>query len=368
MTSGKARLWTGISCVGTLVLLASGALLTDAPARLFPTHSVTAFQEFFCFLGFFFVVAIVMLPFDLVGGVLIPAVYESQRPLNRHWLRQWSRSVAIQSLFFSITFFMYLQIGRQTGAPWLIVMFAVLQATLLAGQDFIWQAMTANWPLKSRTGVTQFVGHLDQRFVGGITGLPGLETILVPLRWQQQLRPACLRLLIQRRQAALKSGGRRRGILLAMLWNILGFSLAIAATGAVVTSVAEMLTAYFWFLLFSFSGLLLLPELNRRSVFALDRMCADDHGRVELQEAIVELDQLTEQDPARSAAEESVFQPVPCPVRRCDSLSSGGSRTVSAWNVARTALFLSWALGGPLARAVHCNVGRPELWAMLPGD
>ncbi len=38
------------------------------------------------------------------------------------------------------------------------------------------------------------------------------------------------------------------------------------------------------------------------------------------------------------------------------------------WNVARTTLFLSWACGGFLARAVHCNIGRPELWVLFPTD
>jgi hypothetical protein len=31
-------------------------------------------------------------------------------------------------------------------------------------------------------------------------------------------------------------------------------------------------------------------------------------------------------------------------------------------------LYLSWAGIGGLSRAVHCNVGRPPLWVLLPGD
>jgi len=125
---------------------------------------------------------------------------------------------------------------------------------------------------------------------------------------------------------------------------------------------------FLWFLLLSFVGLLVLPTLNRKSVFALDRYLAARVSTAELREAICEIDQLTEQDPTRSASAESVFQPIPCPERRLLSLTKEGSQYVPAWNVARTTLFLSWAFGGPLARAVHCNVGRPELWAMLPTD
>jgi hypothetical protein len=38
------------------------------------------------------------------------------------------------------------------------------------------------------------------------------------------------------------------------------------------------------------------------------------------------------------------------------------------WGVARLALFTSWAPLSPLSRAVHCNIGHPELWALLPVD
>jgi hypothetical protein len=178
------------------------------------------------------------------------------------------------SLFFSVTFFIYLQIGRQIGAPWLIAMF----------------------------------------------------------------------------------------------WNITGFTLSIIAVNGVINSVADLVTVYLWFLLYSFAGLLILPALNRRSVFALDRHFTKVHSHQELREAIAEVDRLTEQDPTRSPSAESVFQPIPCPERRSSAIVAAGTGYVTAWNVARTALFLSWAFGGPLARAVHCNVGRPELWAIMPTD
>ena len=125
---------------------------------------------------------------------------------------------------------------------------------------------------------------------------------------------------------------------------------------------------FFGFLLLSFVGLLLLPALNRQSVFALDHRVAAHVSQIELHEAIREIDALTEQDPTRSASAESIFQPIPCPERRLLSLAKEDPQHVIAWNVARTVVYLSWAFGGPLARAVHCNVGRPELWAMLPSD
>jgi len=368
MSPGKARLWTGIGCVGSQVTIAAIMLAADAPSAVFATEASDALSEYVAILVLFTAAAALLLPFDFIGGMLIPTAFESQTPKFSMWLRRWMRSVAMQLLFYSVTFFIYLQIGREIGAPFLIAMFAALQIALLASQELIWRAMTAHRAVNAGDGATLFVPHSDQRFTGGITGLPGFESLLIPADWRTRLKPSHLKMLVQRRRAARDSGGRLRGIVWAMLWNITSFTAAILLSDGVIASVADLVTVFLWFLLFSFVGLLVLPTLNRNSVFALDRYVAAKVGTAELQEAICEIDQLTEQDPTRSASAESVFQPIPCPERRLLSLAKEGSQYVPAWNVARTTLFLSWAFGGPLARAVHCNVGRPELWAMLPTD
>ncbi len=368
MSPGKARLWTGIGCVGTLVTIAAAMLAADVPNAVFATEASDALSEYVAILLFFMVAAGLLLPFDLIGGVLIPTTFESQSLKFGLWLRRWIRSVGFQTIFYSVTFFIYLKIGREVGASWLIAMFAAIQIALLASQELIWRLMTAQAAPVEGHGATLFVPHLDQRFAGGITGLPGLESILIPAAWRTRLTPAKLTLIVKRRLAARDSGGRLRGIVWAMLWNIVGFALAILLSGGMIASVADLVTVFLWFLLMSFVGLLVLPVLNRKSVFALDHYLAARVNSVDLREAICEIDRLTEQDPTRSASAESVFQPIPCPERRLLALTKDGPQHVPAWNVARTTLFLSWAFGGPLARAVHCNVGRPELWAMLPTD
>ncbi len=174
--------------------------------------------------------------------------------------------------------------------------------------------------------------------------------------------------MVSHRHATITSGGRLRGIIFAMFWNITGFTVAIIAVNPTYVSVADVISAYLWFLLYSLAGSLILPVVNRRSMFALDRNFTNTLRPAGLSEAIADVDRLTEQDPARSASAESVFQRIPCPARRSTALTVPKLGNVAAWNVARTALFLSWAFGGPPAHAVHSNVGRPELWAMLPVD
>ena len=368
MTQAKARLLTGMGCVGSLVLTAVALLSTDAISQLLPVRAIDPVQELVALTVFLMFVALLILPFDIIGGLVIPAAFESTPPHPRAWVRQWSRSIVSQLFMHTFALFFYLQIGRAVGAPWLIPLFAVLQLGLLAGQELLWRLMTSNVRAKRSGKLVAFVTSNDRRFVGGVTGLPGLESILVPSSWQQTLNPEQLKVMLRRREAALSSGARFRGIIGAMLWNITCFSAAILLAGGIVNSVADLATIFLWFLLLSFVGLLVLPAFSRRSVFALDRLLTQQTSPSALNDAIEAVDQLTEQDTARSAVAESVFQPIPCPERRAHALSLESEDAPGAWNVARLALYLTWAFGGPLARSVHCNVGRPELWAMLPAD
>ena len=101
MNPGKMRLTIGICCVGTLVMSAGGMLFWRVADVLFPVVPQDAATEFLSVVAFFGAVAGLMLPFDLAGGILIPSISES-RPLTlKVWLRQWLRSVCMQSLFYS---------------------------------------------------------------------------------------------------------------------------------------------------------------------------------------------------------------------------------------------------------------------------
>lgn len=368
MKQSKARLLTGILCVGVLVFSAAAIIATDVQSILFPTEPQPFVVEFVAILCLFLAFAALQLPFDISGGLLIPAMYSPPGPDVAAWFRRWGRSVAVQVVFYVSTLSIYLLIGRAAGPVWLVAMFVALQVVLVAAQELLWRLMTAGKLAEPGTRAVSFVYAQDPRFVGGITGLPGLETILLPARWRTSLKQTTLQSILERRRLALSSGARFRGILAAILWNTFAFTAAILFAGGTVTSVAELVTVLLWFLLLSFAGLLILPAWSRHSVFGLDQRIATDIGVNALCEAVNDVDRLTEQDTARSAAAESIFQPIPCPQRRRDALNRVGEQRLEAWNVARMALFLSWGFGGPLARAVHCNVGRPELWVLLPTD
>lgn len=369
MTAATARLWTGMGAVGSLFVTAALAMLLGIPDRLLPSTVLHPLAELASISALVLGVVFVLLPFDILGGILIPAAFDRNPPRFGQWLGGWLRSVSVQVVLFVLTLFVYLQIGREVGTPWLVALFAVVQLSLLAGQELIWRAMTLNRPVIDVDEQTTLVTHSDPRFAGGVTGLPGFETILVPQRWADQLESSFLQAVIQRRKLALQSGVRARGVLLAMTWNLTCFAAAVLISGGSVTTVADVATLYCWFLLLSFVGLITLPTINRNAVVWLDRQSANRSGTARpLTAAITAVDHLTERDPRRTNRSESIFQPIPCPERRVKQLRQTPRQRSGFWNVARTTLFLSWAFAGPLSRAVHCNVGRPELWAMLPTD
>ena len=197
MNPGKARLWAGISCVGTLVTTAVAMLFHDSADALFAETPSGRSADFIAFLTFFASVALLLLPFDLIGGIWIPVSLENQTPMPSVWLRRWVRSVGIQVIFYSVTFFFYLEIGRGLGTSGLIVVFAMIQIALIAGQELIWRTMAAQTAGVAGHGAIQFVPHFDSGFAGGITGIPGFESIVIPADWRTRLNPSNLDLLIE---------------------------------------------------------------------------------------------------------------------------------------------------------------------------
>lgn len=129
-----------------------------------------------------------------------------------------------------------------------------------------------------------------------------------------------------------------------------------------------------WFSLWSFLGLLTLPTLSRRGVIEVDERaraegCPSEtirsttHLLDELQDGEHELQ---DGEPDRPSVVETVFHLIPSVRSRLEVPRTHG--VVGFWDAARTAIYLSLAGLGLLGRAVHCNCGRPSLWAFLPTD
>jgi hypothetical protein len=78
------------------------------------------------------------------------------------------------------------------------------------------------------------------------------------------------------------------------------------------------------------------------------------------------LDDLQDRERQRSSLVEMIFHPVPSVESRLRGPRAAG--VTGSWDAARSAVYLSASGLGLLGRAVHCNCGRPSLWAFLPID
>ena len=218
--------------------------------------------------------------------------------------------------------------------------------------------------------------QVDERcFSGGIVGLPFFESIVIPKQWLVQFSPPQLSAELARRNLIVASGGRFKGVLLALVFTNIGILLAALLTighfALPLNSVAGLVTMSAAFTLWSFIGLLLLPLFSHFGVYEADRLALESGVDKELLfQVIAKIDADLEDEEQRTVAVDTIFHPVPTIVYRLHALEQKQqtNQGLSAWQAARYTVFLSVIGLGLLGRAVHCNAGKPELWAMLPAD
>jgi hypothetical protein len=387
ITYARSRLWLGISGVGSIVSISTYLLVSGLPLKWLPGTRSWGIEDLLGLLMLSGCLIAVMLPLDLVGGLLLPNRSKPNTIFAGAFVRSWVRGVVVQSSIFLATSLLILMMGRWGGLPgavlavfgiaMVLVAFQLRIAKLTAGLPMrgrdssdcnaaVSQALkrASDWGLESRPILV--LEHDDTGFTGGVVGLPGRETVVVPALSVNHLLPEQLAVTIARRLEAIQSGSRTRGMMVAFAWVITGFVISALLPGAGVTSVGELAMTCMGFTIWTFLGLLTLPTLSRQASYAIDRRVMEQGASAEtLHETLGTLDRLQDDEPKRSALIETIFHPVPSLDNR---RNESGDGIPIAWHAARMTLFVSWACMGMLARAVHCNVGRPELWVMLPTD
>lgn len=317
ITYARARLYLGITGVGTGVGIAIAGLALDWPAQLAGTGNGLARL----LAGY----VLLSLPFDLLGGYVLP-----------RWF------------------------GRPT--PALIVYLAGLFRAQVLHAGFLWLAATAILASGQGAGLRGVLAVASLGMALLLLGRPLVATLIAGQRRKSEMSAFRLR-------AAAQNGSRLRGILVACGWNLAGIAAAAWATGADLTQEAGVITLAFGFSLWSFLGLLLLPSVSRPAVLATDQaLLARGITRAALESYIVQTDRELDDEPDRAKWIERIFHPIPSVAVRLAALER---RTDPGWGAdeaARLTLYLSWASLGLLSRAVHCNSGKPEYWVYLPRD
>lgn len=373
-TWARARLRLGQANVGTWVVLAAAVV-----ASVRPVAPASWPAEAAGWVGLVALHALIQAPFDAVGGYHLPVRFRRRVPGAARWLRGWLRGVAAHAAVGVVVGLALMAAARVGGNPAAWAVGVVATVALVALQGVVARIAAplevdpADGALRAEAralglppGRVRRVRSPERGFVGGWVGLPGFEILWFPSRWA--VDPDLLAVQLRRRVDALRTGRRRHGVWAAIAWNLTGWSLAVAlvppgalgsATGLLLVSAATTLWA--------FLGILVLPAWSREAVRALDHLAAQALDADRVGEAIRRTDRDQEDEAHREAWVGRVFHPVPTPARRVASLG-GPPPAGPLWRVTRTGLFLGWAQLSWLSRAVHCNIGRSDLWVILPGD
>lgn len=350
--------------MGIWVVAAVAFLAAGGPSAL-PGADATFSDQAAALAAVLAVYALASLPFDLLGGYLLPRRFGRACPDRDAYVLGWARGVLVQSVVMALAVLAVVATGRAGGAGAALAVVAVIALGIGFARLPLARMVADLPPAPSDPGLRDvaFVHAADPGFTGGIAG--GGRRIIMPAAWRDALG-GDLPVEVARRRA-LAAGPYLLGLLVAAAWTVGGVAIAIALPGGGVESVGQVVAAGAWFTLWSFVGLLVLPSVSRPAVRAADAAAAREYPAHQVARTIGVLDGLQDDEPERPDLVEAIFHPIPAAGRRIAHLDSPGSG-LRPWHVARVALPMSWCMLGLLGRAVHCNAGRPELWVMLPSD
>ncbi len=350
----RRRLWLGITNVGGWVLLAAVGLFW---LSCYDTRGFDIPQLVLVFVGAVAVQAV----FDFIGGALL---MPEPRPMPRDYLRRWSRGTLAHTLVLIGVGLLSYASSRLTGGfgP------AILVATvgLALGRRHFLRAVAgvSTKEILLPSGKLLAADTTDPAFTGGIVGMGRRAKSLVPASWLNTLPRHELAVESNRRRWQMDSGLPRRSFILILGWNLAGGFAGSLAFKLAERRPAEALLGYgCWMTLWAFVGLLVLPVLSRKAVFAADRAAAS--SGCDPAPWITRFPCLVGENGSSSSAVQNIFYPIPSAALRLRRLQEPQSGFVPG-HLARSNLYYSWATFTLLGRAVHCNVGRPSLWVFPP--
>lgn len=375
---GRARLWLGISGVGSLVTLSTAGLIFQLPQRLLPTTENTLGQEAMILAIFFAAYALFHMPFDYFGGYFLPRLYRRQHPSRTSFFLGMARGAVIHAALLWGIGVCLLAAARTAGVVGVIaatagITYMLLRTRITLARAIAHLELTPSSPiLQESPGLPNLPTYIaetkDEGFTGAVSGVLSPRIQIIPIRWQEILDNAALSVAVQRRQMAIQTGSWWRGRVVAILFSLTGTACVANLIGATRLATAEgIITLSLGFTIWSFLGLLTLPTVSRRGVAEVDQaLLKTGCSRETLERTIESLDLLQDRERQRLPVIETIFHPIPSVEARLRGPHATGIK--GTWDAARTTVFLSAAGLSLLGRAVHCNCGRPALWVFLPID
>ncbi|MEO2001928.1 MAG: SDR family oxidoreductase, partial [Pirellulales bacterium] len=112
---GRARLWLGITGVGSIVTISSAALFFRLPEQFLPGSGAALSNQINGILAFILLYTVLQLPLDLFGGYLLPRQYQRQHPRFNHFLAVLLRGVCVHSALLALIGITLLLAARTAG-------------------------------------------------------------------------------------------------------------------------------------------------------------------------------------------------------------------------------------------------------------
>ncbi|MEY5014926.1 MAG: hypothetical protein RIS92_1284 [Verrucomicrobiota bacterium] len=353
-TLARHRLRLGIVNVGFWVIIAAAGVFWFVCGD---TRDFTANR-----LGLLsFAALAVQSMFDFIGGALLKP---EPRPSMGTFLRSWSRGALVHTMGLTGAALLSFASFRLTGGFCLAILVGTA-ALALGRRQLLWAVAGVSTQEMPHAGEAILAARTTSpTFTGGIVGFGRHAQSLLPERWLESLPEPELAAEMSRREWQMKEGLPWRSLLLVSGWNLLGGGVGtLALTLAERPPATAMLGHVCWMTLWAFAGLLILPAFSRHAVFAADRAAAD--SGCDPRDWIERFPSLVGEDGSSTSAVQTIFYPIPSAERRLRHLEKPLAGCVPG-NLARSNLYYSWATLTPLGRAVHCNVGCPELWVFPP--
>jgi hypothetical protein len=359
MTYARSRLWLGITTVGFWVVFCIIALRLNLPnlAQSYPILLVipTSILAYI----------VISFPFDFMGGYSLPKKYNRTSHSFQQWLFSWVKGISAQGLCLLVLSLVLWQVCS-FNQFWTQVLGVIGLQLCLA----IFQPVFAAWigqfeKIKKSNGQKVWKSE-DIGFTGGVTAL---GQSIIPEQWQAALDDEQLSWVQQRRDAIAKQPVNLFGVFLAIGFNTAGFITITNLFGLQFQYSSDWMTLVFGFTLWSFLGVLVLPVVSQMAALRLDSENQNNTAPAVITSTVTQLDKWQDEEPARHPWIQRIFHPLPSVEQRINLIDEPKKTSTSGfWHAARRALYYSWPMMNLINRAVHCNVGRPDLWVFLPSE
>ncbi|MCS6267325.1 MAG: hypothetical protein H2174_07135 [Vampirovibrio sp.] len=383
MNYAKARLLTGVTGVGFWTVISTLLLLFPQLLTSVLLSVTKLSQQLLAAALFIGLWVLIMMPFDVVGGYWLPTKFKrSTQPFSVFLVNWFSASVKQGIILFlglaSLVLWTY-----QLGTLGYLVAFWVNSLVLVLAQPLLFQwiggikqSKRDATPLLESPLVNLIVyEHEDVGATGGLSFGGSKPTLFLPKKWMEILKTEQLALWVKRKAAIVASGLYPAGLGRALLFSGLGWLLCWWAIHPTGQAFSEHLMMIFSYTLWCFLGTLILPSLSKTAIFSADKQVVTAENKADFIALMTQLDHWQDDEPSRSVWIERIFHPLASVESRTLALAEGNYSDKSSsiglfegWNIARTSLYLSWAGFSLLHRSVHCNVGRPQLWVLLPTE